>query len=150
VSTRVRWRSAARHQGHVWIAESGVDAVTRSSPFALWSGAGTGQGRDVLLRAHPLLSDGVIDDGVFGRRVTHGNVEWRRWKLWAGRPVRVAPALFIDAAQAQQRVFGLRDRSEIDAGAGIRFAVPGGSVLRIDLARGLRDGATAFSIGWTQ
>lgn len=150
VSARVQWRSAARHQGQVWIAESGIDVVTRASPLALWSGASTGQGRDVLLRAHPLLNDGVIGDGMFGRRMTHGNIEWRRWKLWSGKPVRIAPALFVDAAQAHQRAFGLRERSEIDAGAGVRVAVPGGNVLRIDLARGLRDGATAFSIGWTR
>jgi len=147
---RVRWRSSARPQGQVWIAESGIDVVTRSSPLALWSGAGTGQGRDALLRAHPLLDDGIIDGGVFGRRLTHANVEWRYWKLWPGKPVRIGPAVFVDAARAHQRALGLPDRSEVDAGAGLRIGVPGGNVLRIDLARGLRDGATAFSIGWTR
>ena len=37
-----------------------------------WSGAGTGQGRDALLRAHPLLHDGVIRDAVFGRGLVSG------------------------------------------------------------------------------
>lgn len=147
---RVQWRSTVHNEGRVWLAETGFDLATRSSPLALWAGAGTGQGRDLLLRAHPLLDDGIIDDGVFGRRLTHANVEWRHWRHWQGKPVRIAPAIFVDAAQAYQRASGLSDRFEVDAGAGIRVSVPGGSVLRMDLARGVRDDAMAFSIGWTR
>jgi hypothetical protein len=36
----------------------------------------------------------------------------------------------------------------VDAGAGIRVSLAGLGVLRVDLAHGLRDGRTAFSVGW--
>jgi len=32
----------------------------------------------------------------------------------------------------------------------VRIGVPGSGVLRVDLAKGLRDGRTAISIGWTR
>ena len=66
------WRSAVRNEGNVWLARAGADVAGDGAPLALWSGAGTGQGRDVLLRAHPLLHDGIISDGVFGRQIVHG------------------------------------------------------------------------------
>ena len=40
------WRSRARAQGTVWLARAGVDAAGEGTPFALWAGAGTGQGRE--------------------------------------------------------------------------------------------------------
>jgi hypothetical protein len=35
-----------------------------------------------------------------------------------------------------------------DAGVGLRLRLPGGGALRIDVARGLRDGRHAASFGW--
>ena len=55
----------------------------------MWSGAGTGHGRDVLLRAHPLLHGGVVR-GVFGPRLTYGGSEWRRWVQPVRTPLRLA------------------------------------------------------------
>jgi hypothetical protein len=144
------WRSSSRHEGDVWVGRAGVDVAGGGAPLALWPGAGTGQGRPVLLRAHPLLRDGVVDDGVFGRRLLHGGLEWRRWTPLRGRAVRIAPALFIDAARAAGVLPGADARAHLDAGAGVRIAVPGAGVLRVDLARGIRDGSTALSIGWTR
>jgi len=43
--------------------------LASDAPLALWPGAGTGQGREGLLRAHPLIDDGVIHDAVFGHHV---------------------------------------------------------------------------------
>jgi hypothetical protein len=44
------------------------------------------------------------------------------------------------------RRFTPEARSDVDAGAGFRVAVPGlAGVFRVDLAKGLRDGATAVS-----
>jgi hypothetical protein len=38
---------------------------------------------------------------------------------------------------------------EMDAGAGLRLRLPGQpGLLRLDLAKGLLDGATSFSAGW--
>jgi hypothetical protein len=142
------WRSTVRNEGDVWIARGGYDVAARSAPLALWPGAGTGQGRDVLLRAHPLLHDGIIRDGVFGRRLAHGGAEWRRWM--DTRPVRLAPAVFLDLARAGGVLAGGDPRAHLDAGAGVRIALPGAGVVRIDVARGLRDGSTALSVGWTR
>jgi hypothetical protein len=144
------WRSSVRNEGNAWIVRAGIDDAGRTSPLALWSGAGTGHGRDALLRAHPLLRGGIIRDGVFGRRLVHGGAEWRRWVQAPGKPLRLAPAIFIDAARAGGTLDGGDARAQFDAGAGLRITVPGAGVVRIDVARGMRDGATAFSVGWTK
>ena len=141
------WRSTDARAGHVWHARSRFSLATSDTPLAWWPGAGTGQGRDALLRAHPLLDDGAIR-GVFGRRLVSGGVEWRYWPATILRTLRLAPALFVDSARAL-RVPAFGDgRTHVDAGGGLRIAVPGAGLLRIDLAHGLRDGRTALSFGW--
>jgi hypothetical protein len=142
------WRSRARPVGTVWLARAGLDAAGKDTPFALWSGAGTGHGRDALLRAHPLLHDGIIRDGVFGRVVASGGVEWRQWRWAVLRVVRVAPAAFVDVARASDAPAFADPRAHLDVGAGLRVAIPGAGVIRADLARGLRDGQMALSAGW--
>ena len=141
------WRSAVRDEGHVVMGRGGVDLTGARAPFALWPGAGLGHARGVLLRAHPLLDDGVITGDAFGRRLYHGGSEWRRWFKPGLRIVSIAPALFVDVARAAKR---RRPGAawHADAGAGVRIAVPGSGVIRIDAARGLRDGETVFSVGW--
>ena len=147
---RSEWRSATRNEGDVWLVRAGIDAAGSEAPLALWAGAGTGPGRDILLRAHPLVVDGVVRDGVFGRRVTHGGLEWRRWLQPRGRLLRVAPALFVDTARASHPFSEGDTRRHLDAGAGVRIALPGAGIVRLDLAHGLRDGANAFSVGWSK
>lgn len=148
-SIRAEWRSTIHNEGIVLLVRGGADTAGAGAPLALWPGAGTGQGRDVLLRAHPLLEDGIISRGVFGRTLMHGGAEWRRWWQPAKRPLRVAPALFLDMARASNGLAGF-DRAHADAGADLRIAVPGSGVVRLDLARGLDDHRNAFSIGWTR
>lgn len=143
------WRSALERDGPVWHVRGGVTAAGKRAPFALWPGAGTGQGRDVLLRAHPLLHDGIIR-GVFGRRLSYGGLEWRYWRWAFMRTLRVAPAAFIDIARADHIPAFADSRTHVDLGMGVRIAVPGAGVLRVDLGRGLRDGESALSIGWTR
>ena len=150
VSLGGNWRSAVRNEGTVFAVRAGIDGTGDSAPLALWPGAGTGQGRDVLLRAHPLLDDGVIRGGVFGRRLIHGGGEWRRWMQPGGRPWRIAPAVFVDVARASRGLPESDTRGQVDAGAGLRLGLPGAGVFRFDIARGLRDGATALSVGWTK
>jgi hypothetical protein len=148
---RSEWRSQTANEGVVWIARAGADRAGTTAPLALWPGAGTGQGRDVLLRAHRLLDHGIVRGESFGRQLLHGGVEVRRWAQLSGKPVRLAPALFIDAARAShglETIDAADRRWQFDAGAGIRLAVPGSGVMRIDIAHGLRDGRTAFSVGW--
>ena len=142
------WHSRVRHDGLVWLADGGVDLAGTSAPLALWSGAGTGQGRAGLLRAHPLLEGGRITSDVFGRRLYHASGEGRLWMAPVRGILRLAPAIFVDTARATRR----REEGDawhVDAGVGLRVAA-GGSVLRIDVAKGLRDGATALSVGWSR
>jgi hypothetical protein len=134
------FRSSREPSGWVVEAQTGVDAADAHAPLALWSGAGTGRARPRLLRAHPLLDGGIIDGAVFGATVRYATAEAQRW---LARPslVRLAIAGFVDAASAS--------RGEVDAGVGVRLRVPGrDGVLRVDYARGLRDGANALTVGW--
>jgi outer membrane translocation and assembly module TamA len=86
---------------------------------------------------------------VFGRRVTHGSVEY-------ARPLRhtlgggLSIAGFVDAAQARQRPNGLgQSPLYVDVGVGVRVRAPGGAgAIRFDVARGLRGGGTTLSAGW--
>ena len=142
------WRSGAHNEGTVIIGRV-TDAIAGAdAPLALWPGAGIGQGRDGLLRAHPLIDDGVITHAVFGRHVINGGVEGRRWMQPARKPLRMAPALFLDTGRAYRGIDSTNDRWQCDAGAGLRIAIPGSGVLRIDVAHGLRDGGTVLSLGW--
>ncbi len=144
------WRSKVRNEGSVLIARAADVVAASDAPLALWPGAGTGQGREGLLRAHPLIDDGVIHDAVFGHHVLNGGIEWRRWVQPARKPLRMAPALFIDSARAFRGLDSTNERWQYDIGAGFRVAVPGSGVLRIDVAHGLRDGGTVLSMGWTK
>jgi hypothetical protein len=143
------WRSSVRHEGRVLLAAAGLEAASARAPRALWPGAGAGHARRPLLRAHPLLDDGRIAGPVFGRRVRHATVEFRHWLAPVARVLRVAPALFVDAAHATRRL-DAGDAWQVDAGIGLRLAAPGSGVLRVDLARGLRDGAMQVSAGWVR
>ncbi|HWE26507.1 MAG TPA: hypothetical protein VHB97_00830, partial [Polyangia bacterium] len=130
-------------------ATAGANAVSSAAPFALWSGAGDGHARPALLRAHPLLDDGAIDGPAFGRTLTYASGEARRW-IDGVSPVRIAIAAFTDLARATDRLPGAIGAPwQIDAGVGLRVRVPGtAGMLRADFARGLRDGARAFTVGW--
>ena len=66
------------------------------------------------------------------------------------RVIRVAPALFVDAARAYRAPAFADARGHVDVGIGVRVAFPGSGVLRADIARGLRDGDMALSFGWTR
>jgi hypothetical protein len=140
-------RTRARHEGIVLTGQGGFDYAAADAPLALWPGAGTGHARDALLRAHPLLDDGRVTGDVFGRRLLHGSAELRRWISPVWKIVRLAPAVFVDVAAAGKRLQpGAAWHS--DVGAGLRIAMPGSRVLRLDVAKGFRDGSTAFSIAW--
>ena len=131
-----------RNEGNVWLARAGADDAGDGAPLALWSGAGTGQGRDVLLRAHPLLHDGIISDGVFGRRIVHGGAEWRRWTQPHGKPLRLAPAIFVDAARAAGVLAGGDTRAQATPAQGLRIALPGAGIVT--------DRLRARTAGWQE
>ena len=126
----------------------GGAAAAEGTPLVVWPGADTGHVRETLLRAHPLLEDGVIRDGVFGRRLVAAGAEWRRWSRPSQWLIQYAPAAFVDVARATRGLPGGIRATQVDAGVGARLSMPGAGILRIDLAHGLRDGRTALSVGW--
>jgi len=141
-------RSTTRSTGFVLFGVAGYRAATLSSPTFVWPGADTGHARDVLLRAHPLLDDGIISDGAFGRRLAFATAEAQRWTALRRLPARVAPAVFVDLARATRGLAFSDTQLHVDAGAGVRVALPAAGVLRADVARGLRDGGTVVSVAW--
>jgi hypothetical protein len=143
------WRSARDTIGPHWSAFAGLTGTSDAAPPDLWPGAGTGDARAALLRAHPLLDSGVIRGQVFGRRLAHGSVEYER-PLRTGLWGVVRLAAFADAAKAWGRVDDDRPSPlHVDVGAGLRVSVPGISgTARVDLARGVRDGRVVLSTGW--
>jgi predicted double-glycine peptidase len=138
---------ARRYIGSLAVT-GGMEAVSAAAPLALWPGAGEGRARPPLLRAHPLLVDGVISGAMFGQRLAHANAEAQHW--FAGPSlVRIGVAAFTDVARVWRPLSSPGDPFHIDAGLGLRLRVPGSQgILRVDVGRGIRDGAVALTLGW--
>jgi outer membrane translocation and assembly module TamA len=90
----------------------------------------------------------VISGPVFGRRLSSLSLESQQW-LTGPSIIRAAVAAFVDFGRASPRLSSaLGDPFQIDAGLGIRVHLPGTpGMLRIDYARGLRDGRNAVTFG---
>jgi hypothetical protein len=137
-------RSSTERRGVVVVAMTATDLATASTPMDLWPAADTGIVKSTLLRAHPVLSHGRLRVDRLGRRLHTATGEAQRWWRVAG-PLRAAAAAFIDVGGITKRSIA-GARADADAGIGVRLStgiLPG--TFRIDLARGLRDGATALS-----
>jgi hypothetical protein len=147
-SVDATFRSSPSRSRNLLLLRTGASAATDAAPALAWPGADTGHVRDVLLRAHPLLEDGLISGGVLGRRLMFGGAEFQRWSSPSKWLVQYAPAAFIDVAKASRGFASGLSSTQVDAGIGLRLAAPGSGVLRVDLAHGLRDGRTAFSVVW--
>lgn len=143
------WRSTNDVMRPWWSVVTEYGVASRMAPRAFWYGAGTGHGRRALLRAHPLLDHGVVTGPVFGREVASGSVEYARPVVRA-HVASLAIAGFVDTAQAWHRLNGGQASPlYVDAGVGLRVQAPNlGGTIRIDVARGLRDGGMAFSATW--
>jgi len=144
-------RSSMETRGWVMRAAAGFERVGDAAPFALWPGAGEGQVRSTLLRAHPLLNDGVVDvrgSSAFGRTLTSASAELQQW-LERPTLVRLGIAGFADLARASRQADFGRTPVHVDVGVGFRVRIPGTpGALRVDVAHGLRDGANALTFGW--
>jgi hypothetical protein len=144
-------RSRADRGGLVYVARGGLSAATLSAPPDMWFGGDTGDARPVLLRAHPLIEDGRLQTNQLGRRLVHASTEAQYW--WPVSALRVGAALFADAARVEERL-ATGGQGDVDVGAGLRLAAPGlPGTFRLEVAKGLRDGATAASfvydaLGW--
>ena len=151
VSTQVTARSSADIRDWVVRGTAGVQRVGDAAPMTLWPGAGEGLTRVPLLRAHPLLDEGVVDvtgSSAFGRTLAFGSAELQRW-LEPLPLVRLGIAGFTDVARASRQLSTGATPVQVDTGIGLRIKIPGTpGVLRADVARGLRDGANALTVGW--
>lgn len=145
----VALRSTTASTRPQWSAVGGLSAATSASPYDLWPGAGVGLARTPLLRAHPLLDDGVVTGVAFGRQLAHASLEYQH--PLATRPIgTLLAAAFLDTARAWRGTAGrAAGQGQVDVGAGLRVALPGAvGTLRLDLARGLADGRMVLSAGW--
>ena len=133
-------------------------SVVAAQLVAGWGSPGTpvdemyapGASPDMLLplRAHPQANDGMLGETPLGRSLLLGNLEWRR-RVFDGSLLQVGLVVFTDVAG----VFGRPDgppATLTDAGVGLRLAVKGGTVLRVDYGRGLNDDSRAVYIGFNQ
>ena len=145
---RIVGRSSARLEGVVVVADGGIAAVTSSAPPDLWLAGDTGRARPLLLRAHPILGEGErFRTERLARLFTHESTEVQRW--WRVGPFRAGAATFVDLGRTARRLAG-DALTDVDLGIGVRGAYPGrAGALRLDLARGLRDGNTAVSAIYT-
>jgi hypothetical protein len=121
------------------------DFASTDAPRALWSGAGTGTGRSLFLRARPLVRDGVIEGAAFGRQVLGGTVQAETPLVFIG-PARLTAALFLDAAKV---LAPTRTAAAVDVGVGLRLQPSGWrSALRVDVATPWGSVSPHLSAGW--
>jgi len=144
IAASVRLRSRDDHRGRVFIVRGGGALATESTPADLWFAGDTGNVRPSLLRAHPIVNDGMLESDRLGRGIAHISGEVRQW--WTVKSlVHVGAAAFADATQLERRSEAER-RGDVDIGGGLRLSLPGlDGVFRLDVGKGLRDGSTAFS-----
>jgi hypothetical protein len=145
------WRPASAEAPRLvrsFTLTGGIDAVSAAAPLALWPGAGEGRARRPLLRAHPLLDEGVITGAMFGERLAYANAEAHHWFARLSL-LRIGLAGFMDVARIWRPLSAPGDPAQADVGFGLRLRTPGRQgILRVDVARGLRDGADALTLGW--
>ncbi len=141
---RVLARSSPRLTGLIVTTDGGVAAVNASAPTDLWFAGDTGRARALLLRAHPILTGGErFRTERMARVFAHESTEVQRW--WRAGPFRTGIATFVDTGLTARRLSGA-PITDIDVGVGLRAAYPGhAGALRLDFARGVRDGHFAIS-----
>jgi Peptidase_C39 like family len=144
-SARLAARSCATAVRPRVSVEASYELASGRAPLALWPGAGAGTGRVSLLRAHPLVHDGVVDGVAFGRQLLSGTVQGET-PIGSVGPARLRAAAFIDVAKV---VTPRREGTVVDVGAGLRVQPPGWrSSLRVDLATPWGSLHPQLSVGW--
>jgi hypothetical protein len=125
----------------------GVARAADSAPLALWPAVSSGDGRNGLLRAHPLRRDSVITDEVFGRHLVFSTTEFEY--PFQTRVGQVGVVAFVDMAQSSRRlVRRFSSPFHVDVGTGIRFDASGTGKVRLDIGYGIRDGHVRLSAGY--
>jgi hypothetical protein len=102
----------------------------------------------LLLRAHPILTDGErFRTERISRLFAHQSTELQRW--WGAGPFRAGIATFVDTGWSARRIV-CKALTDVDVGVGLRGSYPGrGGAFRLDIARGFRDGNIAVSAVYT-
>jgi hypothetical protein len=142
-----RWSTRGFDEGG-WRFRAGASTAGSRAPRSLWPGAGTGRGGEFLLRAHPLLVDGVVAGRGFGRSLVAAGVERQSW-AFAFHSARVGWIAFVDGAKPSGALREAIVPWQTDVGVGVRVAgIASRGEFRITAARGLEDGRTAIAVGW--
>jgi len=149
-SASAAWRSTTRAAQRVLQISASLSTASPTAPLAVWSGAGTGLGRDALLRAHPLLVDDIIAGPAFGRTLAQTTSEYSHPLVT--RPFgSLALAGFVDAANAWQGLAASASGWLVDVGGGLRVRAPGlAGALRLDIAHSVSSGGFVLSAGWSK
>lgn len=104
---------------------------------------------ELPLRAHPLFRDGALGASPLGRGLLLTNLEWRR-RLLRSALAQAAVVVFYDGAWVSHTPQGGGRHSLHDVGVGLRIALGGTTLLRVDCGHGLSDGANACFLGLNQ
>jgi hypothetical protein len=123
----------------------GGNAVPLDEMFA----PGGSPDMELPLRAHRQTTSGALGAAPIGRSLVLGNVEWRKRLIGSG-PVPVGLVLFYDGAWIGRETNGQGASALHDVGIGLRIALPGSGILRVDAGHGLTDGKNAIFIGLNQ
>ena len=136
--------SSSVRSGPLYVARAGASAGSARLPPLLWFAGDTGQTREPLLRAHPLVDDGRLRIEQMGRHLLSASVEAQYW--WAPSILRTAVAAFVDGVRTTGRL-DAQPRGDVDAGIGVRLALPGASgLIRVDVATGLLHGGPRWTV----
>ena len=137
--------SSMERRGWVVLGQAGAGRMGDMAQPDIWFGGDTSSSRPPL-RAHRLVDDGYMTTTRIGRTIVHASVEGQHW--WLTRRGSVGAALFLDLVSVDRRIIPGPQR-DADVGVGFRAGVPGSDGnIRVDLARGLRDGAMRVSVGF--
>ena len=148
-SATVTWRTTTDVTASSLSGLIGGWAASAHAPMFLWMGAGRGPGRPLLLRAHPLLHDSIVDSPFFGRRFAFATTEYQK-PVKRTRTGVVAIAGFVDMGQAWRTLLGPGPTVlQVDAGVGVRLRVSSRNGARLDMAHGLPNGGWTISAGYT-
>lgn len=141
-------RSTAKRDTPVLTTLTGIALTSDAAPLAVWPGAGSGQGRAALLRAHPLTRGGILSGEMFGRQLVFATAEYEHPIPTEVGTVGIAG--FVDAAKARQRLDPTTPSElQVDIGVGLRFPTSrAGNKVRLDLGYGLRDSRIRLSAGY--
>jgi hypothetical protein len=149
IDAGIRARSSNAKRGVVLVGTANLQFATHRAPLDLWWAGDTGHVRSTLLRAHPLLDGGELRVDRLGRILGQFSLEAQRWWSVVG-PISAAAAVFGDVARTAQLYDSQRARRDVDVGIGAHLAVSGiRGQFSANVAKGLADGATAFSVTYT-